>query len=551
MRYTSRIAIVLLSFAFFSCTEKEEKTETVSDIVPSPSNWDNEKRAGITYQLLVYSFADGNGDRYGDLKGLADHLGYIDELGASAVWLSPIHPSPSYHGYDVADYSAVNSRFGSLDDFDTFVAKAHRMGIKVYLDFVLNHTSTEHPWFREASSDSESPYRDYYIFSDDPRSDIAAGSIPMISSEGPGGYDASQWFKTTAGYFHSHFNTSAFADINYGPSASCSESPAFRALTDAADFWIRRGVDGFRLDAVKHIYHNALSNENPAFLKAFYDHCNNTYKTCGGNGDIYMVGEVFDEADKVAPYYKGLPALFEFSFWNRLEWAINNGTGCYFFNDIDSYRQQYANYRPDAIAATKLSNHDEDRAAEKLGKSPDKEKLAAAVLLTASGNPFIYQGEELGYWDTKAGGDEYVRAPIDWGTSLADAALRGKVDKNMLSTVGNVSDQESDEASVLNSYRYFARLRNIYPSLATGEMLPHSVYNQNKKTHSSLAVWYRTYGNEKMLVIHNFGPDSVSAAFKSDDLSRPVALQGKARIQRRDGIPSVIIEGYSTVIFQQ
>lgn len=553
--YASRIipGLLLCASILVSCNGKVNPDPVVEELKPAAVQWDGVKRADITYQLLLYSFADGNGDRYGDLKGLTEHLDYIDELGASAVWLSPLHPSPSYHGYDVSDYDSVNPKFGTMQDFDAFVAKAHSLGIKVYLDLVLNHTSTSHEWFKSASSDRNSPYREYYLFSDDPQADLAAGRIPMFATEGASAWDSSQWMKSSTGWYHSHFSTSAFADLNYGPAASCSESAAYRALTASADAWIRRGVDGFRLDAVKHIYHNAQSTENPTFLNLFYNHCNKNYKAEGGRGDFYMVGEVFDEADKVAPYYKGLPALFEFSFWNRLEWAVNNGIGRYFYSDISSYRQMYAGYRQNAIAATKLSNHDEDRAGSRLGKSPEKEKLAAAVLLTCSGSPYIYQGEELGYWGEKSGGDEYVRAPIVWKNSsaAADAALGSRVDKSMLSAAGSVSAQEQDANSVLRAYRYFARLRNAYPALAQGDMRPHPVYNQDKQSHEALAVWYRSLDDQTLLVVHNFSDHSVSAAFKDDDLSRPIALQGKASVRTANGIKSLVIDAYSTVILQQ
>ena len=129
--------------------------------------------------------------------------------------------------------------------------------------------------------------------------------------------------------YHSHFYTASFADLNYGKVSALATSPVFQEMTDAAKGWIDRGVDGFRLDAVKHIYHNAKSDENPVFLKKFYDELNTYYKGKGKTDELYVVGEVLSDAEEVAPYYKGLPALFEFSFWYRLEWAINNGTGRY------------------------------------------------------------------------------------------------------------------------------------------------------------------------------------------------------------------------------
>ena len=143
-------------------------------------------------------------------------------------------------------------------------------------------------------------------------------------------------------YYHSHFYTPSFADLNYGKVANLKNSPVFKEVVNAAKGWIDRGVDGFRLDAVKHIYHNPEGSENPTFLKSFYDELNTYYKQKGKTNDLYMVGEVLSDADKVAPYYQGLPALFEFSFWYRLDWAINNNTGCYFAKDIMGYQQLYA-----------------------------------------------------------------------------------------------------------------------------------------------------------------------------------------------------------------
>lgn len=370
-------------------------------VVAQPDAWDNRKRADISYQLLVYSFADGNGDKVGDLPGLTRRLDYIDALGASAVWLSPIHPAASYHGYDVLDYEAVNPAFGTDADLRAFIDAAHARGIRVYLDYVLNHTGKDHPWFKSAAASEGSPYRDRYIFSEDPQADIAAGRIDQIATEGAAGYDAGQWFSTDTGagaagrfkfvldwtnadsltvtvtettdaadadntqggpddkdlYFgngtskrfyarggnsyeltldfdsdwgflvrtsttswaagtkygapdnrtiirfgepftlmsnrsadpanvqfslptmyHSHFWTAAFADLNYGKAAEAEQSRAFKAVAEAADKWVRMGVDGFRLDAVKHIYHNAYNDENPTFLKKFYDRMNETYK---------------------------------------------------------------------------------------------------------------------------------------------------------------------------------------------------------------------------------------------------------------------------------
>ena len=640
----------------------------------NPAKWDGNKRADITYQLLVYSFADSDGNGSGDLQGVKNNLDYINGLGADAIWLSPIHPSPSYHGYDVTDYTAIDSRWGNEADLKALTDAAHAKGIKVYMDYVLNHTSKDHPWFLDAKKGPESLYRDYYVFSDNPSADVAAGKIDMIATEGSAGYNPAEWTSTVTGwdgpqnvkltlacdasdkpktltvskvsaitqssstksgkylwwgdpgknaeffvenaaehiyslslalyspwgvlirtsatswengtkygapsgsntlewdtpltlsstnnadillpgmsasYYHSAFG-SYMPDINYGSAASAEDSPTFKALAAAADKWISLGVDGFRLDAVKHIYHNAYGSENPEFLRKFYDHCNATYKARGG-GEFYMVGEMFDSADKVAPYYKGLPALFEFDFWNRLQWAVNNGTGMYFTKDITGYQKLYYAVNQDFIEATKLSNHDEDRAGSVLGKSLAKEKLAAAVMLTSAGAPYIYQGEELGYYGTKASGDEWVRTPVKWTKTgkVASGALGGKVDNAMLTPEISVEAQSTDENSLLNVYRNFSRLRNTYPALASGTMKAHSTYNDANSNFVWLGCWYMEKDGEKMLVVHNFSASGKAADFSSDNLDYPVGINGEAKLSKSGDKKTLYLGPYSSVVFKQ
>ena len=333
--------------------------------------------------------------------------------------------------------------------------------------------------------------------------------------------------------------------------AEAEQSGAFKAVTEAADKWVRMGVDGFRLDAVKHIYHNAYNDENPTFLKKFYDRMNESYKAAGGEGDFYMVGEMLDEADKAAPYYRGLPALFEFTFWYKLKWALQNGIGCYFVKDILDVQPLYAQYRSDYIEATKLSNHDEDRTGSDLGQSAEKMKVAAAVLLTAQGAPYIYQGEELGYWGTKSNGDEYVRTPILWdkaGNELASGSLSGKIDKQMLTPAISVEAQADDDGSLLNLYLTFARLRNTYPVLAQGKMVKHPVYNDGNTSQQSIAAWYRELDGERMLVVHNFGREEQILTL-TDQPDKAVGVSGEVKLQRGDASSKLLMGAWSSVVF--
>lgn len=630
--------------------------------------------AGVTYQILVYSFADSDGDGCGDFKGIEQHLDYLAELGASALWLSPIHPASSYHGYDVLDYADVNPDYGSMEDFKSLLSAAHAKGIKIYLDFVLNHTSSQHEWFREAKSMESSMYRSFYTFSKDPKADIAAGKIAMIASEGAAGYDAGQWYSAASDagakgmlkfhldwtnasaptitvtqaegpadspntdssvqkylYFTRYDNTEeclrfhqtstdiydltvdfesdwgflirtsntswstgtkygvadnsqivvygepltlkasssnfdpvniqftspllyhdcmaggAFADLDYGKVGEWESNSTFTTITGIVDDWIRMGVDGLRLDAVKHIYHNPTSDENPRFLKAFYDHCNATYKACGGKGDFYTVGEVLDDQARVAPYYAGLPALFDFSFWWTLKDDINNGKAYDFVSTIKGFQKKYESYNPDYVHPIKLSNHDEERTGTSLNKSAAKEKLAAAVLLTFGKDPYVYQGEELGYWGKQASGDEYVRAPIRWTRTggIADAKLGGKTDSSMLTADRSVEGEKDDDTSVLNAYLKLAALRYTYPALQNGTTDSHATYNASNTSYKSIAAWYRTTSSQKMLVVHNFSNKAETLEF-SDDLSNLAGSIGSVKV---DG-NTLTINGYASAVFE-
>ena len=645
---------------------EEEETEEWEELVAAADSWDGEKRADITYQLLVYSFADSDGDGMGDFQGIISQLDYIDALGVSAVWLSPIHPAMSYHGYDVTDYTDVNPDYGTISDFDKLVTEAHNRDIKIYLDFVMNHTGSDHPWFVSASASEDSEYRDYYIFSQDPEADIAAGNIAMLASEGSSAYSSSEWYTvsgestTTEGilkftldwssskptvtvtegetvdadnpdtstdgakylyygdgickkfydmgsdiyeltvdfssswgflirtsnttwdggtkygassssdrltlgeaftldnstaadilfstmdvwYYHANFSTSSMPDLNYGPVSSASTNPTYLSMASAAKGWIDHGIDGLRLDAVKHIYHNSTSSENPTFLSMFYDDMNTYYKQQGGTDDFYMVGEVLSEYNEVAPYYAGLPALFEFSFWYRLQWAITNNIGRYFASDIIGYQPYYSAYRSDYIEATKLSNHDEERTGSVLGKSLDKEKLAAAVLLTSGGSPYIYYGEELGLYGTQDNGDEYVRGPMLWGDSYT-TSYTSKIDSGVESAIDNVTEQEADSNSLLNTYIMFTTLRNTYPALAEGTMSEHSVYNDSNEDYENIAAWYMSTSSQTLLVIHNFSGDETEFTL-TDTTDNVIAVQGSAY---KNGT-SIKLGGYSTMVLE-
>ena len=655
------------------------------DLAPSA------KASGLTYQVNVFSFKDSDGDGYGDFQGIISELDYFDKLGVTALWLSPVQPAQSYHGYDVTDYETVNKRYGTEEDFQELITKAHEHNIRIYMDYVMNHAGDQNKWFLDIKDNgTKSPYWNYFSLSKDPAADVQAGKIAQVPPSY--GYNKYKWFPVTVGgggqkrfkvdldwtnssapkmtvtetteavtttgtynnperylywgngtysqftdngsnkytlvldyqsswgclvrttkqdvwtgktkwgfnqtgdqmqlgvahtlysddnpdnvqsiimpggevyYYYTEFGTGMFVDFNYGPASSCKSSDAFKAIMVGVDKWLSMGVDGFRLDAVKHIYANETGPENKAFWKAFYEESNKLYKQyadkrTGLSGlvdqDIFMVGEVLSGDGDCTPFYEGLPALFEFQFFWDLRDCINNetihraGYGQNFPGSLVYRWNNHRSVRESAISTPKLANHDEDRTASQLGNYKPKIRLAAAVLLTAAGRPYIYQGEELGYWGTKAGGDEYVRTPILWTSSQSSAAAKGvsgKVDWSMLQPSISVEHQADDETSLLMLYRRFGYARSTHPALANGypEVDNITVNGYDGK----VAGWYlhAIGASENVLVLHNLSASEITVdrSAHGDDLSRMIVSNGKVSVSGSN----VTLPAYSSVVFE-
>ena len=517
------------------------------DIVDQVSQYDarpfdGEKRAGVFYEIYVRSFADSDGDGIGDLNGVTAKLDYLDDLGVAGIWLLPIYTCDSEHGYDVIDYKAVNPDYGTLTDLENLVAEAHKRKIRVILDFVPNHTSHYCPWFVEACKSAGSPYRDFYHFSQTAK----PGWIAVPSG-------------TTDWFYQGVFDRS-MPDLNYGPAASCEQSGAFRALTDAAKFWVGKGVDGFRLDAVKHIYDSDTSDENPTWLGKFYSELNAHFqgKSALGFKDIYMVGECWMATEQMAGYYRGLPALFDFTAWaDRLLYALKNDHAKWFPKDMIAEREVFAAKRPDFIQATKLSNHDESRARTEVGGSHavslQRCKMAAAVLLTSVGSPYIYYGEELGFFGdkTEKGGDRNVREPMLWKPKAEDAERPTWISstKNTDTGVGSVAVQAESAASLYNVYRKFMRLRNTYPALAEGAIELPEWFDDASSADKQVMAFYRTAGSEKLLVVHNVSATQCSYAFKGA-VAVPVADMNGVALSSQGDSHTLTMPPYSSIILE-
>ena len=353
---------------------------------------------------------------------------------------------------------------------------------------------------------------------------------------------------TLADAFFGSFDGS-MPDLNYGPWQSCETSAAFKDLAASADKWINLGVNGLRLDAVMWIY-QCHTDANVKFLSEWYNHCNATYKARGGKGDFYMVGEAYDfNADVVAPYYKGLPSLFDFAYYGTVKDRVNKGQGSDLASTIsgiqnknkNAYGQALHSHRTGFEDAIKLSNHDENRVASEIGNHPQKKRVIAAILLTSPGKPYIYQGEELGYWGVKSSGDQNVRQPINWNKDCKVPTNWCSFDKSVITAETSVEAQAADNTSLLQLYRHFAYARNTHSALAEGEIETTSGGN------NAVAAWYMKSASEKVLVMHNLSSSPVTVTRDGDKLDKIIVANQRVQVNGK----SVTLPAYSSVVFQQ
>lgn len=547
----NRFSILLAATALVlaSCA-KEEGTPKPSpggekDIVDQVSQYeqrafDGEKRAGVFYEIFVRSFADSDGNGKGDLNGVTAKLDYLDDMGVAGIWLMPVYTCNSYHGYDVIDYRTVNPDYGTNADLERLIAEAHRREIRVILDFVPNHTSNLCQWFTDACSGESNAYRGFYHFTT-----TAAGGWYAV----PAG---------TANYFYQGAFDKSMPDLNYGPASTCETNATFKAMADAAKFWVDKGVDGFRLDAVKHVYDSETSDENPTFLRKFYENVNAHFqgKSTLGFKDIYMVGECWMGLQDMAKYYRGLPALFDFDGWSKyLSYAIQNSHAKWFPKDVIAQQAEFKKYRADYIQATKLSNHDEDRARTTLGGSLsvslERARMAAAVMLTSAGSPYIYYGEEIGMLGSKQTGDLNVREPMLWAPKAGDT-YRPTWTPSVNSTdtsVGNIETQAKDAKSLYNTYRKFLRLRNTYPALAYGDIELPSGFNDSDASDKQIMVFIRSFEGERLLVVHNVSDTQSTYTYKGSIVA-PVCDLNKVKVETRSGECVLTMPAYSSVVIE-
>ena len=551
-----------------------------------------------------------------------------------------------------------------MADFENLVKVAHSKNIKVYLDYVVNHTGKGHSWYTDAlAKGEESEYWNYYNLSYSPAADVAAGKFPMIST-----YNSADWYTPdgftdpaveTARYkftirtsngkpvtvkvvksdeavqasntdtnvnmfiycgdpgvayrmydkgngiyeivldFNSPWgflvrtsnttwdggtkwggngnyikegveytlNNSTAADIqfesmkslkifapifglwmpelNYGVIGNLRQNKPYQHIIASAKGWLDKGVDGFRLDAAKHVYGIwSIDSRDYTFWSNFHADLNAYYKTKPQyNGkDLYLVAEIFDGTGVVRGFAQNTPlSCFNFDFWWNTRDMFNAGTGRNIASTLKNFQTQLKSAKSSYIDAVKLTNHDENRAGEELGGNINRMRMAGAVLMTVSGRPVVYYGEELGYTGKKESGDVYIRQPMKWSNTeypKYTGAILPSFDK-----LNSVADLDKKEHSILNTYRMLGQLRNIYPAMTElGTMTP--CYASTSYP-AALSAFYREYQGQKLLVMHNIAGQPIEVKI-NDTVDKAVAVVGGdvAMVDKTVKMP-----GFSTVVF--
>lgn len=488
------------------------------------------------YEIFVGSFCDSDGDQMGDLQGVISKLDYIADMGFNGIWLMPIMPSNSYHKYDVIDYMAIDPAYGTMDDFDQLVEECGKRGIKLIIDLVLNHTSPDNAWFAgaceyleslgsdEEPSAQDCPYYGYYNFV-------------------KGNPSSNAWYQvgSTDYYYEGQFSPE-MPDVNF-------ESQGLRKDFEAVmDFWLEKGVGGFRLDAVKEFYSGA-TGKNVEVLTWVNDYVKSV------NPDAYIVGECWDGLPTYAQYYaSGVDSFFDFEFsgssgviTKTLTFSGESNSAQAYAKALVRVQNAIREYRQDAIDAPFFVNHDMARAAGYMSYDVRKVKMAAALNILMSGSAFVYYGEEIGM--TGSGRDENKRAPMYWSADAGAAGMtKGPADMEPQENQFPCADEQmKDKNSIYSFYKDTILLRNQNPEIARG-----TVARLEEIEDLDIAAISKTYDGKTIYMLYNLSETDE----KQVDMGRDGALEvagylsvdgGEAAI--KDGV--VTLPSYSVAVLTE
>ncbi len=523
------LVLALITGSLGACGSKDDwRSREVTVIDDNYRTW---------YEIFVYSFCDSDGDQVGDLQGVISKLDYIADMGFNGIWLMPIMPAASYHKYDVKDYLEIDPEYGTMEDFEELAAECDKRGIKLIIDLVLNHTSSEHFWFTEACDYLESlgadeepsaedcPYYEYYNFvKGNPNSDV--------------------WYQVgSSDYYYEGMFWSGMPDVNF-------ESQGLRREFEAVmDFWLEKGAGGFRLDAVKEFYSGATS-KNVEVLTWVNDYVK------AADPDAYMVGEAWEGLGTYAQYYaSGIDSFFDFEFagptgvvTKTLTFSGETNSAQAYAKALSRVQNAIREYREDAIDAPFFVNHDMARAAGYMQYDERKVKMAAPLNILMSGSAFVYYGEEIGM--TGSGKDENKRAPMYWSADAsAEGMTRGPLDMEpQENQFACAEEQMKAEDSIYSFYKDTILLRNQNPEIARG-----TVARLEEVEDQDIAAISKTYNGKTIYLLYNISEtDEKQVTMSAEqygelDIAGYLSVDGGA-VTMKDGV--VTMPSYSVVVLR-
>lgn len=501
----------------------------------------------VFYEVNVRAFYDSNADGHGDIPGLIQKLEHFQELGVDCLWLQPMYPSPlKDDGYDISDFYGLLPQYGTVDDLKRLLERAHQLGIRVIMDLVMNHTSDQHPWFQAARADRNSPYRDYYVWSDSDQK-YSGARIIFLDTE------SSNWtWDEMAGQYYWHRFYASQPDLNY-------DSPAVQAeMLKIIQFWLELGIDGFRADAIPYLFEREGTNcenlpETHAYLKKVRQFINENYP------DRILLAEANQWPEDVREYFGNGKDEFHMGFHfplmprifkslktgerSSLEWILERTPPlpeecqwCTFLRNHDELTLEmvteeerqwmWEKYAPEPRMRLNLGIR--RRLAPLLDNHQSKIELANSLLFTMQGSPILYYGDEIGMGDNIWQFDRNgVRTPMQWDASSKAGFSEASVeefysplidDEEFNPKIVNVADQRADPHSLYNTLRHMIAVRRQHPAFGRGAFTW-----QGDNPH--VAAYLRTYSEEHILVVNNLSDHIQDVSFEIDyHASKPIDL---------------------------
>ena len=525
------ICCLSTALLLFGCQEQQDNSGNNGEIPQKELNIIDDNYRNW-YEIFVYSYYDTDGNGIGDLNGVTAKLDYIKEMGYNGIWLMPINPATSYHKYDVEDYYNIDEDFGTVEDMENLLKEAHARGIKVIMDLVVNHSSVEHPWFKQAvqyirnTGKVGGPYGDYYVF----------------KTKSESGYTQ---VSGTQFYYESRF-WSGMPDLNLDSQAVKDE------IKNIMSFWLNKGVDGFRLDAVTSYYTGDV-NKNVEFLSWLNTTAKSIKPSC------YIVGEAWIDNDMmIAEYYEsGVDSFFTFTTSQGTgtiasalrDLRVDNGK---FYTDLQLKLQD--RYQK-GILAPFLGNHDTGRPGSFM-VGEDKVKMAGGLLAMLNGSTFVYYGEEIGMISKdSASSDPHKRIAMYWDEGVYQGWCY-KSPENITITEENyyyptVKEQQADENSILNYYKNAMRLRNTFPMIARG-----TVEGMTGSFSNFVSVIRKTYEGKSIVIVINLDREfsqevKVEENWGCTVLCDSLCANGGTKVEYNEETSTLTMPAYSIAILEE